>query len=125
LEKKGYWVFNAEVVKDAFDILEKGSSLRIAKKKAAIPNFEVKFAKKETDFIPLKKPIKVVVNKKGILMSPLEVQIPFKVWLGSNKDVEDAVHIYNLFKDNLDKKLMLETAKKLKVEKEMNKYGLG
>ncbi len=124
LEKNGYWILNAIDVKGPFEMLEDGLAIRIAKKSAIIPNFEIKFAKKDTDFISLEKPLKVVVNGKLILMSPLEIQIPFKLWLGSNKDIEDAVHIYSIFKDNLDRKLLTSIAKRLKAEKEMDKYGI-
>ena len=42
-------------------------------------------------------------------------------FLGSEKDIEDAKHLYNLFKDNLDTKL-LDFLRKLNKEKEFNRY---
>ena len=124
LEKEGYWIINAADMEEPFKMLEDGLGIRISKKGRAIPNFEIKFAKKETDFLSLNKPLEVEVNNKRIFMSPLEIQIAFKLWLGSDKDIEDAIHIYEIFKDNLDRKLLINTAKLLKVEKEMNKYGI-
>jgi len=124
LEQNSYWILNATDVKEPFDMLEDGLAIRIAKKNTVIPNFEIKFARKDTDFISLKNPLEVVVNKKTILMSPLEIQIPFKFWLGSNKDIEDAIHIYSIFKDKLDKKMLASMAKRLNVEKEMSNYGI-
>jgi len=99
-------------------------SIRIAKKENVVPNFEIKFPKKESDFLSLSKPLNVEINEARLLISPLEVQIPFKVWLGSDKDIEDAVHIYELFKGKLDRRLMEETAKELKVKEQMIKYGI-
>jgi hypothetical protein len=125
LQQKNYWILNAVDVKEPFNMLEDGLAIRIAKKNTVIPNFEIKFAKKDTDFISLEKPLKVIVNRREVLMSPLEIQIPFKFWLGSNKDIEDAIHIFTLFEQNLDKQLLEEMAKRLKVKKEMNKYGIG
>ncbi len=124
LELNGYWILNATDAKETFSMLEDGLAIRIAKKGTAVPNFEIKFARKDTDFISLNKPLKVVANNKTILMSPLEMQIPFKFWLGSNKDIEDAIHIYTLFRDNLDQKLLKNMAKRLNVGKQMNKHGI-
>ncbi len=121
---KGYWAIDSESLEDAFDRLQSSLSIRMAKKDTVIPNFEIKFPKKETDYISLNKPLKVVVNGKQLLMSPLEIQIPFKVWLGSEKDIEDAMHIYELFGKEVDKAIMASIAKELKIEKEMVKYGI-
>lgn len=122
--KNNYWYVDAESSEDAFDRLQKLLAIRVAKKDTVVPNFEVKFAKKKTDYISLDKPLKVVLNDHRLLISPLEVQLPFKIWLGTDKDIEDATHIYELFKDRLDKKMILEISKELKVEKEMAKYGI-
>lgn len=124
LEKHGYWVINSDSCEDAFDLLNDSLAIRIAKKGDAVPNFEVKFAKKDTDFLSLNNPLKVTLNNRELLMSPLEVQIPFKLFLGSEKDIEDAMHIYELFKDGLDRKLMENVAKNLKVKDAMIEYGM-
>ncbi len=125
MEDKGYWILNATDAKEPFDMLADRLAIRVAEKGKAIPNFEIKFAKKDTDFLSLGSPLKVVINDKTILISPLEIQIPFKFWLGSDKDIEDAIHVYNLFKGHLDRNLLLDVGKRLNVEKEMNKYGIG
>lgn len=120
----GYWLVDSDSLEDAFDRLQKALSIRAAKKDTVIPNFEIKYAKKETDFLSLRKPMKVIVNGTELLMSPLEIQIPFKVWLGTEKDIEDATHIYELFKDKIDKNMMGRISKELKIEKKMVKYGI-
>ncbi len=124
LMKNGYWLIDSESMEDAFDRLQSSLSIRAAKKDNVVPNFEIKFPKKKTDFTSLNSPIKVLVNNKRLLISPFEVQLPFKIWLGSDKDIEDAVHLYELFKEKLDRKMMLDVSKELKVEKEMVKYGI-
>jgi predicted nucleotidyltransferase len=124
LFRKNYWILNTSDVRDAFGFLEDGLALRFAKKGEVIPNFEMKFPKKEMDVISLKDPLPVRIGKNRILMSRLELQIPFKLWLGSEKDIEDAVYIYELFKEVLDRKRMGDIAGKLKVEKRMIKYGI-
>ena len=44
--------------------------------------------------------------------------------MGNDKDIEDAVYIYELFKGKLDASLMSKVSKELKIEKEMSKYGI-
>lgn len=124
LTENGYWSIDSDSLEDAFDRLQSGLSIRIAKKDTVVPNFEIKFPKKETDFFSLNRPLEVAVNKKKLLVSPLEIQIPFKIWLGSEKDIEDAVHIYELFKEKLDRGMMRGIAKGLRVENEMIRHGL-
>jgi hypothetical protein len=124
LEEHNYWIINSDSCEDALDVLNNSLAIRIAKKGEAVPNFEIKFAKKDADFLSLNDPMKVTLNNHKLLMSPLEVQIPFKFFLGSEKDIEDATHIYELFKDKLDRKLMGNVARNLKVTDTMIEYGM-
>jgi predicted nucleotidyltransferase len=124
LQKKNYWILNTSDVREAFGYLKGNLALRFAKKGEVIPNFEVKFPKKEMDSVSLEDPLPVRIGRSRIMMSRLEVQIPFKLWLGSEKDIEDAVYIYELFKEVLDKKRMKDVGEKLKVGKRMIKYGI-
>ena len=48
--------------------------------------------------------IKVLIKGEEIFISPLEMQIAFKLSLGSEKDLEDAKHIYEIFREKLNKK---------------------
>ncbi len=123
-EGTGYWPVDSESMEDAFDRLQSQLSIRMARKDTVIPNFEIKFPKKDIEYMSLNGPMKVIVNGNELFMSPLEIQIPFKIWLGSDKDIEDALHIYELFGKKLDKGLMSKISKELKVEKEMIKYGI-
>ena len=120
----GYWVINAANEAEAFDLLMDSLAIRAAKKDKVVPNFEIKLPKKDTDFFSLDNAMKVVVNGKTLLMSPFEMQIPFKLWLGSEKDIEDAVHLYTLFNDRLDKRLMARVGSRLGVKGKMVEYGI-
>lgn len=124
LHRKNYWILNTPDVKDAFGFLEDKLAIRFAKKGEVIPNFEVKFPKRDLEDVSLKDPLPIKIGKRRVLMSRLEMQIPFKLWLGSEKDIEDAVYIYELFKEVLDRKRMNEIAEKLKVGKRMIEYGI-
>ncbi len=124
LSKGGYWTLNADSPDDAISMLEDSLAIRIAKKDVAVPNFEVKFLKKDIDFLSFEKRLKVVLNGKTLFVSPLEIQVPFKFWLGTDKDLEDAMHLFEIFKDALNKPLMRKISKSLKVEEKMKKYAV-
>jgi len=65
---------------------------------------------------------KVLLNNHEIFIFPLELQIPFKLYLGSEKDIEDAKYLYNLFKNNIDTKVLNEFIQKLKTEELFKRY---
>jgi hypothetical protein len=59
--------------------------------------------------------VKVLLNGGALFISPLELQIAFKLFLGSDKDFEDAKHLYSLFINKLDKEKLNFFINKLKV----------
>ena len=92
---------------DAFNTyLKDGLALRFSRQGAFIPNMEMKFPKKEIDTWTLQKRKKVLLNGNLLWISPMEIQIPFKLWLGSDKDIEDALHLHHVFQDKLDMSVM-------------------
>jgi len=99
-----------------------GHAIRFSKKDKFIPNIEMKFPKIDLDFWVLEERREVLLNNYKLFISPLELQIPFKLFLGSEKDIEDARHLYSIFKDKLDLELLQEFNRKLKIEKLFNKY---
>lgn len=124
IEERGMWGLNSTDNIELYSMLEDNLAIRIAEKGKAIPNFELKFPKKDTDFFSLNNPTKVVINDKKILISPIEMQISYKLYLGSEKDIEDAVHVYQIFKEKLDKNLLDELIQKLDVKDKAEKYGI-
>ena len=97
-------------------------AIRFSIKNNFIPNIEIKFPKNELDLWTLKERKEVILNKNKLFISPLELQIPFKLFLGSEKDVEDAKYLYKIFKDKIDLKIMQEFNRKLKIEHLFNRY---
>ena len=99
---------NTSVCEDAFsEYLEEGSAIRFSRKGQFIPNVEFKFQKNEVDRWSI---------------SSLELQISFKLYLGTEKDIEDAKHLYEVFKDKLNPALIAEFNRKFKVEDAFNRY---
>lgn len=111
-------------VKDAFfEYLNQGLPLRFAKKDTFIPNMEIKNPKDKLDIWSIRNRKEIKLNKQhSIFISPLELQIAYKLYLGGEKDIEDAKYIYNQFKNNLDNKLLDYFLVELKVMSIFRKY---
>ncbi len=115
LESSNYWVFNASSPSSAYKMLREGLSIRVAKKPNVIPNFEIKVARKPLEFEALKNKIVVILNDAKIHISSIELNIAYKLYLRSQKDIEDAVYLYCIFEDKLDKLLLNKYLKQLGV----------
>ena len=104
-KEKGFWCLNAESETELYSFLEDKLAIRFARKGFSTPNFEIKFPKDKLDEQSFENSITVITSGGKIIISDLERQIAFKRYhLKSNKDKEDALHIEELFKDNIDYK---------------------
>ena len=119
IEKSGLWIINTSDSNQAFLMLKEGDAIRIAKKNMAIPNIEIKIKKDDNIW---KNTIDVVLNNFRLVTPKIEGQIAYKFYLGSEKDIEDAIHLYEIFKDQLDMELLTQKCKELNVLEVMNKY---
>ena len=109
---------NAFNAKEAYhNYLSEGIPIRFSKKNEFIPNIEIKFPKIKLDDWTLAERKKVIINDYELFISPIELEIPYKLYLGSDKDIEDARFLYKLFKKYLDMKLLSEFNEKLKTNK--------
>ena len=70
----------------------------------------------------IEKAKKVILNGNVIRISPLELQIPYKLFLASEKDIEDARYLYKLFKGKIDKNLFKYFLENLDKKDRFNKY---
>ena len=120
---KRFECLNTHNAKEAYeDLLLTGHSIRLSRKNEFIPNIELKFTKTDLESWVLQQKNGVVVNEKKLFISSIELQISFKLFLGSEKDIEDARYLYNLFRDKIDSKLLNEFNRKLKIEGLFNQY---
>jgi len=120
---KKFECINTRNVKVAFEkYLSSGTPIRFSRKNKFIPNIEFKFPKLELDYWTLSERKKVLLNEHQLFISPLELQIPFKLFLGSEKDIEDAKHIYKVFKNKIDSALLNEFNRKFKTINLFNRY---
>ena len=97
LDKAGFECLNTSSVEEAYnDYLKEMLALRFAEKGMIQPNFELKFPKTDLNQYSLKNKLIVEIGKEKLNTSKMELQIAFKLYLGSDKDIEDAVHLGNV-----------------------------
>lgn len=99
------------------------ASVRFSRVGQFEPNMEFKFPKLELDQWVLDNAIIVRLNGNSIKISPIELQIAYKLSsMNSQKDIEDARHLYRLFKEKLDESVLKSWLKKLHKEDMYDKY---
>ncbi|WP_324736491.1 hypothetical protein VFC49_05370 [Thermococcus sp. SY098] len=114
--KSGFEFINPEDCEGLYEMLEERMAIRMARRGEIIPNAEIKFPKDAFHRDALEKKIPVRLNDSTIYISPIELQIAYKLYLGSDKDIEDAFFLYELFKEVIDWRALYEYAKRLGVE---------
>ena len=106
-------------------ILNEKSSIRFAENDTFDPNFEIKFPQNELNWYALNNSVVVDMGKSRIRISPIELQITYKLYLGSDKDYEDAAHLYAIFRENINNKELKNFIKKLGIKTGVVKRVLG
>ena len=103
LKENNFWCINEEKPEEVFKYLQEGCAVRFAKQNSVIPNFEIKFPKKELDEQTFIDYLIAKLPNTSLKISSLERHIAFKkYYLCSDKDLEDARHIEELFKDKIN-----------------------
>ena len=121
-----FWCIITDDPTNAYEnYLLSSTAIRFALKGEVIPNIEIKFPKTEMEKWVIKNAIEVKVGEQRIKISNIEAQIAFKLYLGSEKDIEDAIHLYSFFKEGLNKNMLEKFIKILKVEKLARRYLYG
>ncbi|WP_160134785.1 hypothetical protein [Halococcus salsus] len=115
LDAEGFWG-PAMPLASAYEMLSNGDNIWVAPEDQMTPHLEVKFVGDEFDRASLRTAITAQVGEETIPIGPLELQIAYKLYLGAQKDVEDAVHLYTLFEPNLSTQRLEQWAKRLDIE---------
>jgi hypothetical protein len=119
----GFECLNTERPVQAYeDYLMQSHAIRFSRKNKFIPNMEIKFPKLSIDDWAIKNKKKVILNKHTLFVSPIELQIIFKLSLGSEKDIEDAKHLYRLFKERLNMPMLRGFNERFKTKGLFNRY---
>jgi len=101
LTNGGYEFLNAEDTDGLYDMLTRRMGIRIAKNDQFIPNIELKFLKDEVDRCVIRDRVVVNLPDANVFISPIDIQIAYKLYLGSEKDIEDALYLWEIFKEDL------------------------
>jgi hypothetical protein len=123
LSAKGYEFLNAEGADGLYDMLMNRMGIRIARTDQFIPNIELKFLKDDVDQRVFADRVEVNLSDATVYISPIEIQIAYKLYLGSEKDIEDALYLFEIFKNDLDQQNLKAWMKKFGVRGD--EYGIG
>jgi hypothetical protein len=119
----GYEFLNAEGTDGLYDMLMNRMGIRIARIDQFIPNIELKFLKDDVDQRVFHDRVEVNLSDATVYISPIEIQIAYKLYLGSEKDIEDALYLFEIFKKDLDQQNLKAWMKKFDVQGD--EYGIG
>ena len=116
LDKAGFHCLQSTKVKDIYEYLEKGDSIRYVKKGTFLPpEMEIKFMKDELDELQMKTRKKLEFTGLDIWFSSIEFNVAFKEeLLKTPKDMEDAKHLRMIYKDEIDNNFIDEIKSKIK-----------
>ena len=98
-----------------YEMLDPGDNNWIAPTDQVTPHLEVKFARDEFDRASLENALTARIGTASIPIGPFELQIAYKLHLGAQKDIEDAVHLYTLFEESLSVARLEDWATRLDV----------
>lgn len=107
------------------DYLGEGVALRFSETGIIIPNVEFKWVSTEQQREALGKALTVTLRGQQLRISSFEIQIAYKLYLGSDKDIEDARYLFELFRERLDPDLMRTKINELELSWEHSRELLG
>ncbi len=120
--KDKFWCINCANPDEMYDeYLSKNTALRFSYIDTIIPNVEFKFSRTEVDEYTLANRLSVIIRERELPISPLELQVAYKLFLGSEKDIEDARFLFKLFSNNIDADIFNKFLNKFNVM-DMKKY---
>jgi len=117
LDEAGFWGA-AMPLASMYEMLSNGDNIWVAPDDQVTPHIELKSARDEFDRASLENAITARIGGEAIPIGPLELQVAYKLHLGTQKDVEDAVHLYTLFEQSLSVARLEEWVTRLDVEDE-------
>ena len=90
LKINGFECLNTENIDEAFEMLEE-HAIRFGRIGNPLPNMEFKLIKNKIDNYSFNNKIKLILGKNTIFISPLEMQIAYKLMLGKHGNKKDIV----------------------------------
>jgi hypothetical protein len=99
LQEEGFWG-PAMSFSSLYEIFSNGDSIWVAPDEQVTPHLEVKFVRDEFDRASLETAITARIGGERLPIGPLKLRIAYKLYLGAQKDIEDAVHLYTSFRES-------------------------
>jgi len=100
----GFWCYQGDFVENIYSYVKEMQNIRFAKKEQMFPNMEMIFIdkSKKAKYYEFNNPQKVKINDFEFKIPPLEFEILYKEKILTGiKDIEDAKHLRNMFKEIL------------------------
>src|SRR3989344_5093910 len=104
LIKNGFWCYQGDTAEDVYTYIKSMDSIRFARNGEVFPNMECipVNSSKKAQFFELNNSQRVKVKDFEFLIPPIEFEILYKeIRLKSEKDIEDARHLRNVFAEIL------------------------
>jgi len=122
LEKllQDYWCIDTSK-EEMLNKLEDDLSIRLAEIDEVIPNFELFYPASKWDNRALEDKLEAELGDSALYISPLELQIAYKLYLGAEKDIEDALHLFTVFHEELDMQKLEKYVDQMGVEDEFRR----
>ena len=126
LISRGYECANTSDPNEAFEMWGE-HAIRFYKENP-LPNIEFKKITNEIQKKALAEKISVIIRENKLFISPLELQIAYKLSImskgsieeiSSDKDFEDAKHLYDIFLEELNREELLKFMRLFEVEDKM------
>jgi len=115
LKQSGFWG-SAMPLDELSSMLSEGTNIRVARDGEVIPNVELKYPSDQFDRASLDNAITARIGDESLPIGPLELQIAYKLYLDTQKDFEDAVHLFVLFEETLSTPELERWVQKLGVD---------
>ncbi len=90
----------------------------VARDGEMLPRLEMKCVSDRFDEASVANRIPAHIGDATIPVGPIELQIAYKLWMGSRIDVEDALHLFGLFEESLSAAKLEYWVGELEVEEE-------
>jgi hypothetical protein len=115
LREAGYWG-SAMPLDDLHETLAAGTNVRVAEDGEVVPNVELNYAADEYDRASIANAVVVEIDGAAFRVGEPELQVAYKLRLGSDKDVEDATHLLEVLDPILDEATLERYVTELGVE---------
>lgn len=117
LGERGFWG-PAMPLEEMPEMLPRGDNIWIARDGEMAPHLEVKFASDQFDRASLRDSVTARIGDATVPVGPMELQIAYKLYLGTQTDFEDALHLYTIFEESLRTDRLEDWVRRLGVETE-------